>query len=145
MNVLIRDIVGRTAYILASHPFHVITIRSMAQFVGGEEKYRYIKTCFLFVYLINIASMKKVDFVLFFSGIFQSLLELYREQGIWGYFAGLIPRWVGEIASLVLASTVIFTFTNYCIQDRELKSYSTPAIQVIIITNIRSFEVSREF
>jgi hypothetical protein len=39
INTLIRDIAGRTASIVASHPFHVITIRAMAQFVGDEEKY----------------------------------------------------------------------------------------------------------
>jgi carrier protein len=63
--------------------------------------------------------------------VLQSILEIYREQGIWGFFAGIAPRWLGEIVSLVLASTVVFAVTSYCIQDNEMKSYSTPAIQVM--------------
>lgn len=34
-----RDLSNRVATIIVSHPFHVITIRMMAQFVGREVKY----------------------------------------------------------------------------------------------------------
>jgi carrier protein len=40
MNTLAQDIVCRTAAIVASHPFNVIAVRMMAEFVGGENKYR---------------------------------------------------------------------------------------------------------
>ena len=36
---LSRDVVCRTAAIVASQPFTVIAVRMMAQFVGGENKY----------------------------------------------------------------------------------------------------------
>lgn len=34
-----RGFINRVATIIVSHPFHVITIRMMAQFVGRETKY----------------------------------------------------------------------------------------------------------
>lgn len=34
-----RDLANRVATIVVSHPFHVITIRMMAQFIGRETKY----------------------------------------------------------------------------------------------------------
>lgn len=34
-----RDLANRVATIIVSHPFHVITIRMMAQFIGREAKY----------------------------------------------------------------------------------------------------------
>lgn len=34
-----RDLANRVATIVVSHPFHVITIRMMAQFIGREAKY----------------------------------------------------------------------------------------------------------
>jgi hypothetical protein len=36
---LSQSIVCRTAAIVVSQPFNVITVRMMAQFVGGENKY----------------------------------------------------------------------------------------------------------
>jgi len=34
-------LIAHTAGVVASHPFQVICVRMMAQFVGGEDKYRY--------------------------------------------------------------------------------------------------------
>ena len=34
-----RNLIGRTVGMVMSQPFEVITIRMMAQFVGGETKY----------------------------------------------------------------------------------------------------------
>lgn len=34
------EITGKTAGVIVSHPFQVITLRVMAQFVGGETQYR---------------------------------------------------------------------------------------------------------
>lgn len=43
MNEIIKDVISRTAAIIVSHPLEVISLRMMAQFVGGETKYRYHK------------------------------------------------------------------------------------------------------
>ena len=49
--------------------------RTMAQFVGRETKY---------------------------SNVFGSVGEVYRTNGVVGFFAGVVPRLVGEIPTLVL-------------------------------------------
>lgn len=41
---IIWDIISRTVAIIVSHPLEVVSLRMMAQFVGGENKYRYIQT-----------------------------------------------------------------------------------------------------
>lgn len=43
MRFLVRlslDLTARTAGLVVSQPLNVITVRMMAQFVGGEDKYR---------------------------------------------------------------------------------------------------------
>lgn len=42
-----RDLANRIATIIVSHPFHVITIRMMAQFVGRETRYSLVTKLFL--------------------------------------------------------------------------------------------------
>lgn len=34
-----KNLISRTVGIILSHPFDVISVRMMAQFVGGETKY----------------------------------------------------------------------------------------------------------
>uniref|UniRef100_A0A3Q3JP18 Mitochondrial carrier homolog 2 n=1 Tax=Monopterus albus TaxID=43700 RepID=A0A3Q3JP18_MONAL len=53
--------------------FPVLTLRCMVQFIGRETKY---------------------------SGVFDSIITVYREEGIMGFFAGLIPRLLGDVLSL---------------------------------------------
>lgn len=47
------DIITHTAAIVVSQPFHVITIRMMAQFVGKETKYMYEICVFLYIILFT--------------------------------------------------------------------------------------------
>lgn len=41
ISEIIRDVISRTVAIIVSHPLEVISLRMMAQFVGGETRYRY--------------------------------------------------------------------------------------------------------
>lgn len=34
------DLIAHTAGVIVSHPFQVICVRMMAEFVGGEDRYR---------------------------------------------------------------------------------------------------------
>lgn len=103
-QTLTKDLAGRTVTIVVSQPFYVISSRMMAQFVGGEELY---------------------------SGFFASIKEIYRNEGILGFFTGLLPRWIGEISALLLSSFVIYGVNNYLIQDNELKSFTSATIQYL--------------
>lgn len=44
VNCVKCDIITHATAIIVSQPFHVITVRMMAQFVGRETKYVYVST-----------------------------------------------------------------------------------------------------
>ncbi|KAA8592010.1 hypothetical protein FQN60_017384 [Etheostoma spectabile] len=55
-----KEMIARSCATLVTHPFHVITLRCMVQFIGRETKH---------------------------SGVFDSIVTIYREEGILGFFA----------------------------------------------------------
>ncbi|EOA99416.1 Mitochondrial carrier-like protein 2, partial [Anas platyrhynchos] len=96
-----REMVARSAATLITHPFHVITLRCMVQFIGRETKY---------------------------SGTLSAFATIYREEGILGFFAGLIPRLLGDILSLWLCNMLAYLINTYALENgvsmAEMKSYS---------------------
>uniref|UniRef100_A0A8C6Z008 Mitochondrial carrier 2 n=1 Tax=Nothoprocta perdicaria TaxID=30464 RepID=A0A8C6Z008_NOTPE len=97
-----REMVARSAATLITHPFHVITLRCMVQFIGRETKY---------------------------SGTLSAFATIYREEGILGFFAGLIPRLLGDILSLWLCNMLAYLINTYALENgvstmSEMKSYS---------------------
>lgn len=99
-----REMIARSTATLVTHPFHVITLRCMIQFIGRETKY---------------------------SGIFSSVVTIYREEGILGFLAGLIPRLLGDVISLWLCNLLAYFINTYILeppsqvsQIGELRSYS---------------------
>lgn len=103
----IRDLISRMIGIIISHPLEVIAVRIMAQFVGGETKY---------------------------NGLFRSFVEVYKENGIMGYYAGLLPRLIGNATALILVSSSTYVIDRYIISDRELKPYAASSIRFIATT-----------
>ncbi|KAL3881277.1 hypothetical protein ACJMK2_027733 [Sinanodonta woodiana] len=92
-----QETVTRCLGIIASQPFHVVMLRSMAQFVGGEKQY---------------------------SGIYTGLVEIYQTDGISGFFAGLVPRIMGEVIAIWLTNFVASVLNKYFIESKEMKSYT---------------------
>nr|XP_060628671.1 mitochondrial carrier homolog 2 isoform X2 [Anolis sagrei ordinatus] len=97
-----QEMIARSAATLVTHPFHVITLRCMVQFIGRETKY---------------------------SGVFSSFVTIYREEGVLGFFAGLIPRLLGDILSLWLCNMLAYLINTYALENgvstmTEMKSYS---------------------
>ncbi|KAH0946489.1 hypothetical protein HN011_011750 [Eciton burchellii] len=111
---IIRDVISRTVAIVVSHPLEVITLRMMAQFVGRETRY---------------------------SSIFSSVLEIYRENGILGYYAGLIPRLMGSAAVIVLAGISTYAINNYIIQEPTMKPYTASTMKFVATTVMYPFLV----
>ncbi|XP_055021617.1 mitochondrial carrier homolog 1-like isoform X2 [Boleophthalmus pectinirostris] len=58
---------------VACHPFHVVSVRCMAQFVGREEKYRGMLSC---------------------------VMQIFNEEGLAGFYVGLVPHVLGELLYL---------------------------------------------
>ncbi|XP_073397648.1 mitochondrial carrier homolog 2 [Dendrobates tinctorius] len=95
-----QEMVARSAATVITHPFHVITLRCMVQFIGRETKY---------------------------DGVFGSIVTIYREEGILGFFAGLMPRLLGDVLSLWICNMVAFLINKYTLDNQavgEMKSYS---------------------
>lgn len=92
-----RDIVVHTAGAIITSPFHVISVRMMAQFIGRETKY---------------------------SSIIGSIIEIYKDEGIWGFFSGLIPRLIFDLSCVVVASTATYLVGRYFIREKEGRMYS---------------------
>lgn len=70
------------------------------------------------------------QFVYFFSGIFSSVKEIYNQNGVLGFFSGLIPRLLGDIISLLLASSLTYAINHYLIEEKELKVYTSATMTV---------------
>jgi len=109
-----KDLLSRITAIVVSHPFHVITIRMMAQFVGGETKY---------------------------SGLIGSVVEIYKENGIQGFFNGLVPRILGDALSLILASTLAYAVNTYVFEEKELQMYTSATMSFIASAITYPFQV----
>lgn len=109
-----RDIVCRVSSIVVSHPFHVITVRIMAQFVGSESTY---------------------------SGLFGSIAEIYRQNGIMGFFAGLIPRVLGDVLYTVLAASLTYALNTYVCQESEIQTYTSTTMTFLASAITYPFQV----
>ena len=91
-----RNVVVHAAGAVISSPFHVISIRMMAQFVGREAKY---------------------------DSIFGSLTQIYKDEGILGFFSGLIPRLLFDVTCVVVASTATYLVGRHFIREKEGRAY----------------------
>ncbi|XP_016099652.1 mitochondrial carrier homolog 2-like [Sinocyclocheilus grahami] len=90
VNETTKEMIARSCATIVTHPFHVITLRCMVQFIGREVKY---------------------------SGVFDSIVTIYREDGILGFFAGLIPRLLGDVLSLWICNMLAHFINTYAIDD----------------------------
>lgn len=98
-----RDIVLTVSGVVISQPFHVVSVRMMAQFIGRES---------------------------FYKSIFGSFAEIYSTEGITGFFAGLVPKLLGDVVCLVLTSSVVYLLNKYIVKDYIGRQYSAGFTQV---------------
>ncbi|XP_052892344.1 mitochondrial carrier homolog 2 [Anopheles moucheti] len=83
---MLRKTVAQLCGVVISHPFHVISIRMMAQFIGREQVY---------------------------NGLFGSIKEIWRHEGIAGFFSGIIPRLLMEFWCMTITSGITYLFAKY--------------------------------
>ncbi|ELT95424.1 hypothetical protein CAPTEDRAFT_226268 [Capitella teleta] len=106
------EVLARCAGVIVSQPFHVIMVRSMGQFVGGETAY---------------------------SGLFSSIAEIYHHDGILGFFSGLVPRILGEVITIWLANTLTYLVNTHIVHKApggtDFKNY-TGAIFSLMVTQL---------
>ncbi|KAH8234934.1 hypothetical protein KR032_005864 [Drosophila birchii] len=109
-----RDIVVTVTGIVASHPFHVISLRMMAQFVGRESLY---------------------------TSIVGSVAEIWKTEGIGGFFAGLVPKLLCDVACLVLTSSTVYILNKYVIKDPLGRQYNAGFTQFFVSTMLYPLQV----
>lgn len=68
-----------------------------------------------------------------YSGLFGSVVEIYRQNGLLGFFSGLIPRLLGEIISLLLAHALSYVINTYIFEDKDLQTYTTATTSVCFL------------
>lgn len=78
-GTLLRNSIVSTTGLAISHPFYVISVRQMAQFVGREMAY---------------------------DGIWSSMREILRQDGIGGLYAGFVPRLICDLGVIGATSTL---------------------------------------
>lgn len=57
-------------------------------------------------------------------------MEIYRENGLQGYYAGLIPRLIANVTVLVLASVSTYALNNYVVHEQAMKAYTASTMKV---------------
>lgn len=108
-----RNIVVHAAGAVISSPFHVISIRMMAQFVGRETKY---------------------------SSILGSIVQIYKDEGILGFFTGVIPRLLFDVTCVVAASTATYLVGRHFIREKEGRAYFGSLSSVRFGSAVGTFE-----
>lgn len=102
----LREVRCQSWGILISHPFQVMALRSMAQFIGQEQKYSS-------------------------WNIFQNAREIYVNEGLGGFFVGLIPRWLLEVSTILITNAIVHVLrTQISLQRDVLPAYQYVAAMI---------------
>uniref|UniRef100_A0A0A9YXN2 Mitochondrial carrier 2 n=1 Tax=Lygus hesperus TaxID=30085 RepID=A0A0A9YXN2_LYGHE len=109
-----KSVVERVVFISVSHPFITISARMMASFVGGEEAY---------------------------SGMFSAVRQIFKEDGLVGFFSGYLPRLIGDIAAVVISTVVVYSINNYIVKEKDLQTLTGAAFGYYINSQAHPFAV----
>lgn len=99
---LLRDSIVITTGLGISHPFYVISVRQMAQFVGREVAY---------------------------GGIWNSMREILRQDGIGGFYAGFVPRLLCDLGVLFATSTLSALCNRLFLLKSSQRDYNSALLQ----------------
>jgi len=100
----LRDMANRAVCVFVSQPLQVITVRAIAEFVGGEKKYA-------------------ADFT---GGLLSGVSSILSENGIRDLWAGLMPRMIGEVSLVAISASITFLLNTYVIKDqKDIKKFTS--------------------
>ena len=86
----VTSLVTQVSVEMVVHPFNVIVVRTIAQHVGKESIY---------------------------SGLWSSIREIYNEEGLSGFYAGLVPAVLGHAFSCLIYSSMWIFFEMVAINS----------------------------
>lgn len=93
------NILSKCAIQVAIQPFQVVMMRTAAQLVGGETTY---------------------------SSLFGAFKEIYRTEGVAGFYSGLGPALLGHLCGCVIQSSLWFFF------EMAIANISNDVLKVVI-------------
>ncbi|XP_034106377.1 mitochondrial carrier homolog 2 [Drosophila albomicans] len=91
---LMRDGIVVTTGLIFSHPFYVISVRQMAQFVGREVAYNDLRS---------------------------SIHEILQHDGPLGFYAGFVPRLLCDLGVLFVTSTLSAACERLCVDRSSMR------------------------
>ncbi|EDX02344.1 mitochondrial carrier homolog 2 [Drosophila yakuba] len=112
---LTRDSVRLATAVAISHPFYVVMVRQIAQFVGRERVY---------------------------EGLLGSLMAVAQQQGCAGLFAGMVPRLLGEWSVLVVTSALSHLCRRLLPMSHTQQQYNAVVIQMLASLVVYPLEVT---
>jgi len=115
---LSRETLSRSAAIIISHPFHVITIRMCAQFIGKETQY---------------------------DTLWGAITDIYahgNQSGLSCFYVGVVPRLIGEISLIWLSSGIVFMITStFESNNSAITAYISACVNLLVNTVLYPFHL----
>lgn len=102
-----RDIIMHTAAVVVSYPFHVVSVRMMASFIGKEEEY---------------------------SSLLSAIVSVYRDDGIRGFFHGIVPKLLGDLTCAAVTGVLAYYVNKHLVKTKDLRYYTVPFLTFITST-----------
>jgi len=104
-----KQTVAKCAAVTIAHPFHVIFVRTAAQFVGGECMY---------------------------NSLWSSISHIFKNEGLSGFFSGLVPSLLYESLVLVSTNAMIFVFNSVYTDKNDEFAHWPPFLFNMVATSV---------
>lgn len=109
------ETLSRCSGIIVSQPFVLLMTRWMAQFVNNESKY---------------------------GSTLSSVQVIYKEEGISGFFKGLVARLVGEVMTIWLVNALVYVTDRYILPgNKTLAPFNNTASTMMVTQFTYPFHV----
>jgi len=102
LRTTLRDIACRVTCVVITQPLHVLALRAMSEFVGGEDKYSGGIT----------------------MGLYNGAMSILQDSGILGFWSGVVPRALGEAGVIAVTAGLTFVVNEYVLDDKEITQYT---------------------
>ncbi|XP_059079850.1 mitochondrial carrier homolog 2-like [Tigriopus californicus] len=109
-----RDATLKVTCSLVTHPLQVMAVRTMAQFVGHESKYK---------------------------GLMNAFYEVISENGFIGFWAGWVPRAIGEVCMVAISYSMTYAINKYILSDKEMQKLTGHVSEFLTSSLVYPFTV----
>lgn len=75
------------------------------------------------------------------SSIWSSIKEIFGQEGLFGFFSGLIPKLICDVTCIALTSTTCYLVNKYYISDQGNRTYFAGFIQFVYASFLYPIQV----